>query len=296
MTKGRKLAIAAVIVIILIIAAGTLLFLPELNRSGVTQPSSTQMLPGPTTETPPATFVIPRETEPWKVPPSGVWVHIRYLGSWNATYGMPGALQTTENSGERYFEIPNAAGKIELAAGKLDSSASHPLVVEIVKDGIILKNGSTMDAGGQVLLSAEVGGMPPALTRTTAALTGTDTTIPVLTITPVTTSSAGRTPAPITTALICPSDLRACGANCTDLLTDNTNCGDCGISCPAGKFCLGGTCTVTCSADQTSCPDGCFNINTHARHCGSCDTACPNGLICFMGRCDSPATPMPVPQ
>jgi len=288
---NRQTIIAIVAVVGVIIVIGALVVLPRLTGPGITLPEVTRVLPGPTPAVPQNTFVIPKETEPTAVPPSGVWVHISYLGSWNATYGMPGALQTMENSGERYVEIPNARGQIDVVAGKSDSSTNHVLVAEIIKDGIPLASGSSSDAYGKVPLSADAGNAPVTPAQTPAPPPGDGT----LTNAPVTMSQTGRTPAPVTTAPICPSDRMACNGNCSDTMTDNTNCGYCENSCPAGKYCLNGNCAVTCTAEQTSCPDGCSNLTTDPRHCGSCGNSCPRGLICYMGRCDSPATPMPVP-
>ena len=289
MTRQTIIAIVAAVGIIMVI--GALVVLPRLTGQGNTPPEVARVLPETTPATPQTTFVIPRETGPLTVPPSGVWVHITYLGSWKATYGMPGSLQTVENSGERYMEIPHAGGQINLVAGKSDSSTNHALVAEIIKDGTSLASGSTSAAYGNVTLSADAGNAPvtPAPAPTPRPGDGT------LINTPVTTSSAGRTPVPVTTAPVCPSDKMSCNGNCTDTRTDNSNCGYCENSCPAGKYCLNGNCAVTCTAEQTSCPDGCSNLMTDPRHCGSCGNSCPKGLICFMGRCDSPATPMPVP-
>ena len=294
MTRNTMIGIVAILIIV--IAIGALFVLPKLTGSGLTPPSITKMLPGPTTVTTPGSVVIVKETKPPEVPTSGVWVHIIYIGSWKATYTISGTSQTIENSGERYYEIPNAVGKIDLVAEKLDSSTKHSLVAEIVKNGISLTNGSTNIAYGNISLSADTGTPPVTLVKTTIPTLEIASLTTTLTNTPVTTSTAGRTPAPVTSAPVCPSDKIACNGVCTETRTDNMNCGYCGNSCPEGKNCQNGNCAVSCSSEQTSCFDGCFNLMTDPKHCGTCVNSCPNGLICSKGRCDSPATPMPVPQ
>jgi hypothetical protein len=41
----------------------------------------------------------------------------------------------------------------------------------------------------------------------------------------------------------CPIGQEDCGGFCSDLSTDENNCGACGGACAAGQFCVGGTCT-----------------------------------------------------
>jgi hypothetical protein len=284
---------------IVLIAIAVFLILPKLSGPIIPPSPGTPAQTDPAAETPRATFVIPKETLPMAVPASGVWVHIIYLGSWNASYGMPGQLQATENSGERYLEIPNAGGRVAVNAVKRDGSANHSLIAEIFRDGISLVNGSTLAAYGNVSLSADTGLPPLPREQITPGVTeNTSLTAPALPAanTSATTPSAGRTPAPVTAAPICPSDRIACNGMCTDPLTNNSHCGYCDNSCPNGKYCLNGLCAISCSAEQTSCPDGCFNLMTDPKHCGTCGNSCPNGLVCTLARCDSPATPMPVPQ
>jgi hypothetical protein len=282
LNRQKMITLAAVAGILVVVALGVLVLLP--SPSGYGTPASPAPPPGTVraTATPGETFAIPKATENIAVPVSGVWVHISYLGGWRATYGMAGLMQTMENSGEHYYAIPNATGKIDLTAGKLDGSATHALVAEIVKDGRVLANRSTSLPWGNVTVSADTG--------TASKIPGQPGAVP---LTPTLT---GRIPGPVTKAPVCPSDRIACNGTCTDIRTDNSSCGSCQNSCPAGKYCSNGNCVLTCSPEQASCPDGCSNLMTDPRHCGSCSTSCPFGLICTAGRCDSPATPMPVPQ
>jgi hypothetical protein len=89
---------------------------------------------------------------------------------------------------------------------------------------------------------------------------------------------------------ICPADRKFCNNNCTDVRTDNKNCGSCGNACPVGQSCTNGNCMLSCSSDKTACPDGCFNLNTDADHCGTCGNNCPAGLVCTNGQCAPPPT------
>jgi hypothetical protein len=42
--------------------------------------------------------------------------------------------------------------------------------------------------------------------------------------------------------LNCMGNRMACGGVCVDTNADDRNCGACGVMCPLGKTCRGGTC------------------------------------------------------
>jgi hypothetical protein len=58
------------------------------------------------------------------------------------------------------------------------------------------------------------------------------------------------------------------------LTSDATNCGSCGIECPADVPCVDGHCG--CIGDEVPCGDSCADLGTDAMHCGSCGHACPD--------------------
>ncbi|KAK1321081.1 hypothetical protein QJS10_CPA03g00717 [Acorus calamus] len=62
-----------------------------------------------------------------------------------------------------------------------------------------------------------------------------------------------------------------CGQKCTDVRTDDLNCGKCGKMC---KF------TYTC------CGGKCVDINFDKRHCGGCNNKCQKGVLCIYGMCN----------
>ena len=112
-----------------------------------------------------------------------------------------------------------------------------------------------------------------------------------LTTTVPDTSSTSPT---LTKAPVCPSDRRACGANCTDVQTDRANCGACGVSCSSSQVCQMGQCTMRCYAGETRCFDGCHNLLYDAQNCGTCGNACPVGLTCNISVC-APTLPTTIP-
>jgi hypothetical protein len=83
------------------------------------------------------------------------------------------------------------------------------------------------------------------------------------------------------TATNCTGTNSACCTNsCTNLDTDNNNCGACGMPCsqPTSPTCSGGVCG--CPPPQALCrfydsgPPTCQSLNTH-QNCGQCNHMCP---------------------
>jgi len=97
-----------------------------------------------------------------------------------------------------------------------------------------------------------------------------------------------------TTSPVCPSDHSICGSDCTDIMTDRTNCGACGVSCSPSQLCQSGRCTIICSVSETRCFDGCHDLLYDAQNCGACGNACPVGLVCNSSVC-SPPLPTAIP-
>jgi hypothetical protein len=86
------------------------------------------------------------------IPVTGVWVRVSYIGSYTGIYGVNGNLQKIDNSGDRVFEVQKPEGNITAVFTKEDSSTRHEILVEIYKDGTILKSGENSSAYGEVSL------------------------------------------------------------------------------------------------------------------------------------------------
>jgi hypothetical protein len=128
--------------------------------------------------------------------------------------------------------------------------------------------------------------LTPEVTSSVPAETPVPTTIPAENLTPViATSDLPGTSTTPTKAVSCPSDRRACGANCTDLMTDRDNCGDCDVSCFPGQICQTGRCLRDCPFGESSCFDGCYNLSYDTQNCGTCGNTCPFGLECNRSVC-----------
>jgi hypothetical protein len=93
---------------------------------------------------------------PVNVPGQGVFVKVSYIGGFAGVYGVNSTLQKVRNSGERVFAIDNATGNFKASFRKEDGSTRHELVVEIWKDGKVLKFGKNSTPYGEVSISYSV--------------------------------------------------------------------------------------------------------------------------------------------
>lgn len=170
---GKKVIVGGIVILVIIavVAAGAIFVLPNLSSvlptGGSSSSGGSSLFGGSSGSSSPATLATAdadsikvKETLSVTVPATGVWVRINYMGSYKGTYGMPSDLQTAEDSGDRLFEVVNGTGTIKATVEKKDSSSKRALVVEIYKDGKLLKSGNVTIAFGKVSISADAGGSP----------------------------------------------------------------------------------------------------------------------------------------
>ncbi|MEI7857687.1 MAG: zinc-ribbon domain-containing protein [Methanomicrobiales archaeon] len=209
--KKVFIAIGVIVLLIVIAAVGMVFVYPMVSGSESSAPGLATGFPvvtlTPVTTSNPVvsgTLVIPIETTAPVAPATGVYAHISYLGSWKGTYGLPAALMTTKDSGDRFLEIENATGPVQVTAEKLDGSTRHELLVEIYKNGGLLTTGKTSEGYGKVTVSADattgVAQTPKTVTgNLTATVTpGTNVTTVKTTSSPVTNVTTAKTTAPVT--------------------------------------------------------------------------------------------------
>ncbi len=80
------------------------------------------------------------------------------------------------------------------------------------------------------------------------------------------------------------------GTVCVQTSQDPQNCGGCGVVCPAGEACLGGSCQ--CNAAQCPGPDGglvCSDLQSDPQNCSQCGELCPENEQCVGGLCQCPS-------
>ncbi|MEI8331251.1 MAG: zinc-ribbon domain-containing protein [Methanomicrobiales archaeon] len=160
--KKIFLAIGVIILLIVIVVVGVVFVYPMISGSGSAAPgpalgsSATTPTQAKTSNPVSSGAIVVRETTAAaRTPATGVYAHVNYLGSWKVSYGMPTTLKSVSDSGDKFLEIVNATGPVQVTAEKLDSSTRHDLVVEIYKNGGLLTTGKTNVAYDKVTVSAD---------------------------------------------------------------------------------------------------------------------------------------------
>lgn len=90
------------------------------------------------------------------VPGTGAFVRVSYIGGFAGTYGINGEMVSVRNSGERVFPLNATTGKVLATFHKEDGSTRHEIVVEIYKDGKVLKFARNTSAYGEVSVNSQV--------------------------------------------------------------------------------------------------------------------------------------------
>jgi len=153
-----QLAIIGIVAILIIAAVALISFgksggaapvsgtVPTTTTATTTAPSALRTL-DPASITVPPTVSIAKE---------GIFIHVQYLGSYTGSYEADGQANKIWNSGDRLYVIENANQTITVSVQKTDRSAKQPLIVEVWKNGGLVKSASTTDLFGKVNLTATV--------------------------------------------------------------------------------------------------------------------------------------------
>jgi hypothetical protein len=90
----------------------------------------------------------------------------------------------------------------------------------------------------------------------------------------------------------CLTGLSLCGVGCTDLATDEANCGTCGNACDVSRQCVSGSCV--CPAGYTECGGECVDTAIDVQHCGACNAQCSGE--CSSGTCTASSCTTGMPK
>ncbi|MDO9034605.1 MAG: hypothetical protein Q7U51_05310 [Methanoregula sp.] len=100
------------------------------------------------TSTPPSvltTEVTPLPPTPVQVaiPQTGVWLRVTYPGNYTGTYGSPGYQTPVKDTGDHFYQIATVMGPVVASIKKQDGSGDK-IVIAIYKDGMLIKEESTI--------------------------------------------------------------------------------------------------------------------------------------------------------
>jgi len=172
----RMITLVGIAIIAIIIA---IVFLPGLTTSpGGSTASNLTALGITTTATPllttipktPVTPVITAPVTPAKVtvliPQNGVWVRVTYPGTYTGSIGMPNDLHASTDSGDRFYQISTTNGTVAVSLMKTDGS-SDKLNVEIYKNGVLVKQASTIAPKGELEFQFDLRTVSAGVTNST---------------------------------------------------------------------------------------------------------------------------------
>jgi hypothetical protein len=167
--------IAVLALAILAVIAGVYVFMHQPSVTpGVTPipettvPVTTQATPVPMAATTAVRATTPRQvtTPAAAIPQTGVWVKVMYPNKFSGTVGTPGRLRDVSDSGDQLYQIPTTEGPVVATIQKYDGSPT-PLVIDIYKDGVLVKHASTTAPMGTLEIQTPL--LKPVTAATTAA-------------------------------------------------------------------------------------------------------------------------------
>lgn len=85
----------------------------------------------------------------------GVQVHVTYDGSWSGSIGDVSSQSTYSGTGEDTIDLPDAQSIVSAVVQKQSGDTSE-LKVEILKDGKVIKEGTTSAEYGVVTVSTSI--------------------------------------------------------------------------------------------------------------------------------------------
>jgi hypothetical protein len=155
--------IAAVVGIIAVVIIALVFFMGGWNTGG--QSTAGQSSPSQVTQVPSASSTVSskgidpasiKEAPTETVPVTGAFVKVSYIGGFAGIYGINGEMVTVGNSGERVLPLNATTGAVKATFHKEDRSTNHEILVEIYKDGKMLKSARNSSAYGEVNVSAQI--------------------------------------------------------------------------------------------------------------------------------------------
>jgi hypothetical protein len=163
---ARKFSVATIAVLALVVLAaiaGVFVLMqqqpaatPDVTPTTIpatTLPQTT--VPVVTTTALPAVTPQPVTTPSALIPASGVWVKVTYPNIYSGEIGTPGRLRDISDTGTHFYQISTSDGPVVVNIQKDDGSAAE-MVVDIYKDGELVKHSQTIAPKGIIEIQASL--------------------------------------------------------------------------------------------------------------------------------------------
>lgn len=190
--RRRNMTIAAIVIVLLVIAAGVFIVMkpmqgavgvnngsitvtPTVTPSSVTPTATTSPTRSPTVTT--TVTSLPTTMAGLEIPKEHVWLRITYPQTYTGTYGPPG--QQVTDTGDHFYQISTEDGTVVASITKQDGSADK-LTVGVYKNGVLFSEESTTRPRGSVDFQAILKTPTPTPVPTTIATTVVTTVTPVV--------------------------------------------------------------------------------------------------------------------
>jgi hypothetical protein len=150
-SKTRALAITAAVLIIILVAVLGVFYAPSF----IGQPAP-PVTPIPTPVETTAPVIVPTPTEvptpeptvavtevavtqvQSGIPKTGVWVRVRYDGTFTGSVGAPGRFRSVSGTGDQFYQIPAKDELVSATIQKGDNSG-NPLTVDFYYNGVMVQ-------------------------------------------------------------------------------------------------------------------------------------------------------------
>ena len=166
-SKARTIGIAvAILLIIAVIAVAFIFYAPAFTPQTpppattpqptplMTMPPTAEMTAEPPTPAPETTDVTPAQGA-GAVPQTGVWVQVKYDGSYTGTAGAPGRFREIAGTGNQFFQLAVKNEIVSVAITKKDYSGNL-LTVEFYNEGVMVKSATMTKPGGTLEMSVNL--------------------------------------------------------------------------------------------------------------------------------------------
>ena len=164
-SKTRTIGIVvAALLVIAVIAVGVLFFAPAFTSQAppAPTPEPTPVVTMPPTPaetrspspTPKTTDVTITQVQS-AVPQTGVWVQVKYDGTYTGSAGAPGRFREIAGTGDQFFQLAAKDEIVSASITKVDNSG-NPLTVEFYNEGEMVKTATMTRPGGTLEINVNL--------------------------------------------------------------------------------------------------------------------------------------------